>query len=183
MKQILISWACIAFVSCSNENDAKQNHTFTGSIPETTNIQKTSADTITDNTQLNGYDELSNDDSLERFTISEYNTDNDEVENIKRPNKSTIENSTFPTNKLFGIWVQDPGPDTPHATFQLTKESFFVVDYDGDGDMPYLIKNDSIIIYYNDFIQRGKIIDASSDQLKIHWKDSERPTIYYTWKN
>ena len=79
---------------------------------------------------INAYNELANSDKKETFTISEYNTDNSEVENIKRPEKTIIRNLEIDTTQAFGIWTQNP--DGPHADFWLTSESFYVADYDGD---------------------------------------------------
>lgn len=134
-------------------------------------------------TELEGYDELSDEANYKTYTISEYNTDLEYIPNIKRPLRSSIKNFKFSKDKLFGIWVRDSSSEAPHATFQITKKSFYVVDYDGDGDMPYDIDKDSITVYYNDFIKRGKIINATShDSLVIHWNESKRPTTFYKWK-
>jgi hypothetical protein len=168
--------ALVLLISCTkNESKVATNERTDGHSTITTN---------TESTRPSGYNELSNEDSLDQSTISSYNTDIEDRANINRPDKSKIENSKFPADKLFGIWVEDPGPETPHATFQLTEKSFFVVDYDGDGDMPYVIKGDSITVYFNDFITKGKIIESKNNgELKIHWEDSDTPTTYYTWKN
>jgi hypothetical protein len=80
-----------------------------------------------------GYNELANTDKRETFTISDYNTDNPEVENIQRPAKSLL-STTIDTALLFGIWTNDP--NGPHADFQFSSKSFYVVDYDGDGNRP-----------------------------------------------
>lgn len=134
--------------------------------------------------ELNGYNELANDANLKTFTISEYNTDDESIPNIQRPDKSEIINSSIPTTQLFGIWVQDPSPETPHATFKLTEKSFYVVDYDGDGAMPYIINGDSITVYYNDFVLKGILLPSKEkEQLTIHWNNSKKPTVYYVWKN
>jgi len=125
-----------------------------------------------------GYNELANPDNKKSFTISDFNTDNSEIKNIDRPNKSTIA-TRLDTTLLFGIWTSDP--DGPHADFQLTNKSFFVVDYDGDGDMPYELKDTNLKIYYNDFIQEGKIISVDKDTLKIMWKDFDNINKYVRW--
>ncbi|MBC7450686.1 MAG: hypothetical protein H7259_04285 [Cytophagales bacterium] len=129
-----------------------------------------------------GYNELAHE-SNRILTRSEYNEDLEDIFNIKRPGKSSIKQYPYSKEQLFGIWVIDPGPDEPHATFELTAQSFYVVDYDGDGSMPYEIVKDSITIYYNDFIQKGKIIDSKNpERLIIHWEEADQPTTYYTWK-
>lgn len=112
------------------------------------------------------------------ITISEANTDLESVENIERPATSKVINSRFPLSSLYGIWTYDP--EGPHADFELDEKWFFVVDYDGDGNMPYIIKQDSIIVYYNDFISKGLIKEATGEKLKISW-DGQEATEYVKW--
>jgi hypothetical protein len=125
-----------------------------------------------------GYNELANPDNRKSFTISDYNTDNSEIKNIDRPSKSTIA-TKLDTTSLFGIWTTDP--NGPHADFELTSNSFHVVDYDGDGDMPYELTDNKLKIYYNDFIQEGKIISVDKDTLKIKWNDFDNINHYVRW--
>lgn len=112
------------------------------------------------------------------ITILEANIDLDSVENIERPAASEITNLKFPLSNLYGIWTYDP--EGPHADFELNEKWFFVVDYDGDGSMPYIIKRDSIIVYYNDFISRGLIKEATGEILMIAW-DGQEATRYVRW--
>ncbi|MGL2987181.1 hypothetical protein ACSVH5_06255 [Flavobacterium sp. RSSA_27] len=112
-------------------------------------------------------------------TVSEKNTDIENVQNIEQPKQSKIINPKFDSKLLFGIWTYDP--EGPHADFQLTKKSFYVVDYDGNGDMPYLINKDTIKVYYKDFISVGIIKNATKDTLKIDW-DENGITNYVKWK-
>jgi hypothetical protein len=128
---------------------------------------------------LNGYNQLADEQNREIYAISEYNTDLDK--NIERPEKSEIFNTKLDTTELFKIWTLDP--DGPHADFWFKRTEFYVVDYDGDGAMPYILKGDSLTIFYNDFIQKGKIIKIDNVTLKIHWNDSENPTEYVEWEN
>ncbi len=131
-----------------------------------------------DDSLNHGYNELANPSNRKSFTISDFNTDNSEIKNIDRPNTSTIK-TNIDTTLLFGIWTSDP--EGPHADFQLTSKSFYVVDYDGDGDMPYELTDRKIIIYYNDFIQEGKVISVDKDTLKIMWKDFDYINNYVRW--
>src|SRR4051812_48102133 len=94
-----------------------------------------------------GYDELANPDTLKHFTVSDDNTDNSDDKNISRPEKS-IFNSDIDTSLLFAIWTSDP--NGPHADFVFSNSSFFVADYDGEGDMPYEIQGRRLKIFYND---------------------------------
>ena len=139
---------------------------------EVTDSQKTDS--------LNGYDQLADEENREAYTISEYNTDL-EKKNIERPEMTIISNPSVDTTHLFKIWTLDP--DGPDADFWFKKTEFFVVDYDGNGAMPYILKKDSLILFYNDFIQKGRIVSVTKDTLKIHWKESERLTEYTEWKN
>jgi len=131
-----------------------------------------------DDSLNHGYNELANPRNRKSFTISDFNTDNSEIKNIDRPNTSTIK-TNLDTTLLFGIWTSDP--EGPHADFQLTSKSFYVVDYDGDGDMPYELTDRKIKIYYNDFIQEGKVISVDKDTLKIMWKDFDYINNYVRW--
>ena len=130
---------------------------------------------------INAYNELANPDKKESFTISEYNTDNPNIENIKRPEKTIIRNLTIDTTQAFGIWTQDP--NGPHADFWLTAKGFLVVDYDGDGHMPYILDGNKIMVFYNDFIQEGTITSTKNDTLKIRWADFEVETKYVKFEN
>lgn len=131
--------------------------------------------------KLNGYNELAGSDGRTVYTISEYNTDQPDIENIKRPERTLIVNPTIDTAQLFRIWTLDP--DGPHADFRIQKEHFYVVDYDGDGRMPYIFKKDSLTIYYNDFIQKGRVLKVTKDTLIIKWDDADEPTSYIEWRN
>ena len=138
--------------------------------------QKSEAN-VTDSVN-HGYNELANPDNRKSFTISDFNADNQEIKNIGRPSTSTI-NTKLDTSLLFGVWTTDP--NGPHADFELTRKSFFVVDYDGNGDMPYELTDDKLKIYYNDFIQKGKVLSVGKDTLKIKWKDFDNINEYVRW--
>ncbi|PWJ29134.1 hypothetical protein [Sediminitomix flava] len=127
-----------------------------------------------------GYNQLANEQQKNIFTVSEYNTDLETV-NIERPEKTIITNVSLDTTYLFKIWTLDP--NGPHADFWIRRDEFYVVDYDGDGAMPYILNSDSLTVFYNDFVQKGRIISVSKDTLSIHWDDSENPTEYVEWKN
>lgn len=127
-----------------------------------------------------GYNELADEQNRKVHTISAYNTDMP-AKNKERPAKSLISNSTFDTVHLFKIWTKDP--EGPHADFRLERAEFYVVDYDGVGAMPYVLDRDSLTIFYNDFVQKGKIIYVDSSVLRIHWTGSGAPTEYVEWKN
>jgi hypothetical protein len=131
-----------------------------------------------DDSLKHGNIELSNPSNRKSFTVSEFNTDKSEIKNIDRPNTSTIK-TNLDTTLLFDIWTNDP--KGPHADFKLTSKSFYVVDYDGDGDMPYELTDRKLKIYYNDFIQEGKVISVDKDTLKIMWNDFDFVNNYVRW--
>jgi hypothetical protein len=137
--------------------------------------KKNSADsTFGDKSHNPGYNELANPNNEKSFPISDYNTD------INRPSKTVI-NSTIDTSLLFSIWTSDP--TGPHADFVFSGKSFFVVDYDGNGDMPYILLDKKLKVFYNDFVQEGEIISVSKDSLKIKWKDYDLINNYVKWKD
>ncbi len=161
----------IAFTSCKNQK-ADTNEEVQA-IAEVDTIHSY-ADTIS-----HGYNELANSANLEAFSISDYNTDNPNTPNIDRPSISTIK-TNLDTSLLFQIWVQDTSD--PHATFVFSNQSFYVVDYGGNGDMPYELTNNKLKIYYNDFIQEGEIISVDKDTLKIKWQEFDDNTSYVRWR-
>lgn len=161
IKLTLIGIVILAVPACSTKSTDKADN----------NSTDTSGD-------YHGYNELANPDNRKTFTISDFNTDNPEITNIERPSASSIK-TNLDTTTLFGVWTSDP--NGPHADFELTSKSFYVVDYDGDGDMPYELNDTKLKIYYNDFIQEGKIIAVSKDTLKIQWKDFDNINNYVKW--
>ena len=95
--------------------------------------------------------------------------------------KSSIKNATFPTKAFFGIWTTDN--NGPHADFELTKNSFYIVDFDGDGDRRYDIIENKIYIYHpENRIQTGLIKKAQNDSLVIYWASGDYST-YVRWTN
>ena len=156
----------LALISCKNK---------------TNNSKKTLGHpTLGDKSHNPGYDELANPNNEKSFPISDYNTDNKDVKNIHRPNETIIK-STIDTSLLFSIWASDP--KGPHADFVFSNKSFFVVDYDGDGDMPYELLDKKLKVYYNDFVQEGEIISVSNNTLKIKWKEYDYTNNYVKWKD
>lgn len=151
-------------VSCNSQSKAEKKAT----------EKKVAIDSVN-----HGYNELANPSNRSSYTISDFNSDNPEIENIQRPNQSII-NTKLDTKKLFAIWTNDP--NGPHADFEITKKFFSVVDYDGNGDMPYELIGNHLKIYYNDFIQEGEIISVDKDTLKIKWREIENVNRYVKWK-
>jgi hypothetical protein len=80
------------------------------------------------------------------------------------------------TSLLYGIWTTDP--EAPHADFWLSEQSFYVVDYDGDGAVPYFLKKDKITVGYPDSDYSGKIEHVLENLLIIHWEGNPTASIY-----
>ena len=167
LNYILILALISVSISCKNE---KKNNIL--NLETGTELKSDSVET---------YNELANTEKRKTLEISEYNTENSETENIKRSEKTIIRNLEIDTTKAFGIWTQDP--NGPHADFWLTKKSFYVVDYDGDGAMPYILDKNKITVFYNDFIQKGTITSTENDILKIKWTDMDKETEYVKFEN
>ncbi|WP_209143336.1 MULTISPECIES: protein kinase family protein [Chitinophaga] len=103
--------------------------------------------------------------------------------NAERPGSSTIR-TTLDTGLLLRTWVAHPGPEAPHADFQISKEHFFIVDFDGDGAMPYKLEDRKLTIYYPEYIAECEILLLNKDSLKIMWSDyPEGPVVYTIWKH
>jgi len=93
---------------------------------------------------------------------------------------ATVKGSTIINPELlYGIWTLDN--NGPHADFELTKKSFYVVDYDGDGNMPYKISNDTLTVNYPDYNNTGIIRKVAKDTLIINWNNGIDIT-YFKWK-
>jgi hypothetical protein len=104
--------------------------------------------------------------------------DTDQFKNIERPTTSVV-NTSLDTTLLYATWTSDP--DGPHADFVFSKKSFFIVDSDGDGSMPYYLTDKKLKIFYNDFIQEGEIVYLAKDTLKIRWDQAEMDDSYVKW--
>lgn len=102
--------------------------------------------------------------------------ENNDTDQFKRPKKSIIKNLAIDTTYAFGVWTTDI--EAPHADFYFTKDSFYVADYDGDGEMPYVLDKNTITVYYEDRIQKGNINTTHKDTLKIKWSDYDIETKY-----
>jgi hypothetical protein len=165
----LISIFILILISISCKNEKKN---------DTLNLKK-ETELKTDSTS-ESYNEIAYPSDGRIHTTSKYNADIKSIKNIKRPKKTIIRNLEIDTTQAFGIWTQNPTGD---ADFWLTSKSFLVADYDGNGDMPYLLDKNEITIYYNDFILRGVITFTSNDLLKIKWNDIDVETEYVKFEN
>jgi len=95
--------------------------------------------------------------------------------------KTPIVKTNLNTTLLFATWTIDP--DGPHADFVLSRKSFYVVDYDGNGDMAYELKGKHLKVFYPDNIQQGDILALSKDTLTIKWQGAAEISDYVRWIN
>jgi hypothetical protein len=107
-----------------------------------------------------------------------YISDLETVKNIARPPKPYMHQPKYSMEKLYGVWG---GKDAPVADFNISKAYIDVGDYEGDSRMPYIVDKDELIIFYNDFIRKGKIKFLSNDSLLISWPSGEQG--YVRWKD
>ncbi|RYX98535.1 hypothetical protein EON78_05110 [bacterium] len=156
-----LSW--LVFACNSVENDSE--------------INDTSASVADDSL---GYNELAQQfDSNRIYTQSAYNGDDPEISNIKRPKESVIKTS-LDTTLLFDVWVSDT--TAPVADFNVSGKFWNIQDYDGDSQMPYILEGENLKVYYNDFIQNGKIVSINKDTLAIKWDGWDKATNYVRWR-
>ncbi len=93
----------------------------------------------------------------------------------------TFENLEIDTAELFGIWTIDP--EGPHADFRLTKDSYYIVDYDGDGNVPYELNGRTLKIFFEEGEHVVEILSTSNDTLRTYSKEYDYETVYTRWKN
>ncbi|MFP9100887.1 hypothetical protein ACLI09_17710 [Flavobacterium sp. RHBU_24] len=97
---------------------------------------------------------------------------------IKRPEHSFVK-TKLDTTLLYNIWTTDP--NGPAADFVISNKSFYLADYDGDGDMPFLLLGTKLSIFYEHYIEDGEITFLKKDTLKIRWKGIDTDITYVTW--
>jgi hypothetical protein len=98
-----------------------------------------------------------------------------------RPAKSNISKTSIDTSLLFNIWSVDS--TGPHADFSINSKEFYIVDYDGDGAMPFFLSDSSIAVFYEDRVEHGSIIYLDPKQLTILWRNNEVSIDYILWEN
>lgn len=97
----------------------------------------------------------------------------------QNPEISSINREKFPVDSILGVWTVDP--NGPHADFEINKKYYFLVDFEGNANVVYTIKSDTISVYLKDNISKGIILKARSDSLQIAW-DNQDLTTYVRWK-
>lgn len=95
--------------------------------------------------------------------------------------KPTLKNQDIDTAELFGIWTIDP--EGPHADFWLTKDSYYIVDYDGNGHMTYELDGRTLTVNFDDGPYVVNILSTANDTLRVYNKEYDSETVYTRWKN
>lgn len=90
-------------------------------------------------------------------------------------------NTKLDTASLFGIWTIDP--NGPHADFVLSKKSYYIVDFDGDADFPYELKDNILKVHLKENTMEGEVVSLAKDCLKVVWRPGTDTTKYTRWKN
>lgn len=108
-----------------------------------------------------------NEKALEKKVTTEIESDTEIVKSI------------FLVENIYGIWSENL--NNPHADFEITKDSFYFVDYDGNGDIKYELNDNKIKLYYPDSEQEGLIQKAENDSLIIYWSSGQYAT-YVRWR-
>ena len=92
--------------------------------------------------------------------------------------ESRIEYSPFPPERLFGVWVLDL--TAPHADIWLDADWFYAAEADDEGNRPYRILHDSLKVYYEHYVAKGRIVRATGDTLELSINGGENAT-YLRW--
>ncbi|MGL1888401.1 MAG: hypothetical protein OCD76_17930 [Reichenbachiella sp.] len=170
MKNLTIFTIIICVLnSCSTSNNKLERESFQDSVLLN---------------QIDGLEEpLKSDTSVDLSSIEELIIDEAPIklDSTGRPSRPIFKNTQVDTTELFGIWTVDP--TGPHADFWLTKDSYYVVDYDGDGDMPYILDGRTLTIFFEHGKQVLEILSTSNDTLRTFSKEYEYETLYIRWKN
>ncbi len=116
-------------------------------------------------------------DSLDNLPLGEHTTEDFEERLLAISNIVTIEETD-----LYGIWTNDP--NGPHADIRIGENEWYLVDYEGHGNMPYSFDNatDSLTVYYPYETMQGLVIRAHNDTLIIQWKNHGE-SVMVRWEN
>ncbi|MFD2890723.1 hypothetical protein ACFS5J_01690 [Flavobacterium chuncheonense] len=88
-------------------------------------------------------------------------------------------NSKIDTTVLFKSWAMDL--NDPSASFEITKDSFYAVDFDGIGVRSYILKGRNIKISDENYTDEGEITKLTQDSLHVKWKATQITMKYIKW--
>lgn len=89
--------------------------------------------------------------------------------------QSITTNLTIDKSKLLGVWWNSNEKDAPHASFAINDSTIFYPDQEGQSEFKYQIKNDSLVIYFEDFVNTSHIDKLTYDLLELT-TDGEKST-------
>ena len=93
--------------------------------------------------------------------------------------QSVPTNRTIDKSKLLGVWWNSQEKDAPHASFAINDSTIFYPDQEGKSEFKYEIKGDSLIIYFQDYINSSHIDKLTENTLELT-TDGEKSLF---WKN
>ena len=83
--------------------------------------------------------------------------------------------TTIDKSKLLGAWWNSNDKDAPHASFAINDSTIFYPDQEEQSEFKYQIKGDSLVIYFDGFINTSKIDKLTNDLLELT-TDGEKST-------
>jgi hypothetical protein len=89
--------------------------------------------------------------------------------------QSITTNTTVDKPKILGIWWNSNDKDAPHASFAINDSTIFYPDQEGQSEFKYQIKGDSLVIYFDGFVNSSKIDKLTGDLLELT-TDGEKST-------
>jgi len=84
-------------------------------------------------------------------------------------------NMTINKSKLLGVWWNSNEKDAPHASFAINDSTIFYPDQEEQSEFKYRIKGDSLLIYFDGFINTSHI-DKLTDNILELTTDGEKST-------
>jgi len=84
-------------------------------------------------------------------------------------------NTIIDKSKLLGVWWNSNEKDSPHASFAINDSTIFYPDQEDQSEFKYQIKGDSLVIYFDGFINTSKIDKLTNDLLELT-TDGEKST-------
>lgn len=125
--------------------------------------------------------------TLEQETEEEYVLAEDPAtfDSTGKPSRPEFRNLQVDTAELFGVWTQDLS--YPTAEFILSKEDYYIADYDDNGSIPYIIEGDLLTVFFEHGESTGKISQTANDTLTIIWDygdpEQEYEITYFRFDN
>lgn len=81
--------------------------------------------------------------------------------------QSVPTNGTIDKSKLLGVWWNSQEKDAPHASFAINDSTIFYPDQEEQSEFKYEVKGDSLLIYFQDFINSSHIDKLTGNTLEL----------------